>query len=79
MYAAMNGCHYETVLCRDGVARRVQHAAAERTHLSLSQKFTAYGKELERVEVFKYLGHVLAYNNNNAQAVRGNLKKARAV
>jgi hypothetical protein len=31
------------------------------------------------VEVFKYLGRLLAYNNNDAQAVRGNLKKARAV
>jgi hypothetical protein len=78
-YAAMNGYHYKTALCRDGVARRVQHAAAERTHLSLSQTFTAYGKELERVEVFKYLGRLLAYNNNDAQAVRGNLKKVRFI
>jgi hypothetical protein len=79
MYTAMNGRHYETALCRDGVARRVQHAVAERAHLSLSQMFTAYGKELEKVEVFKYLGCSLAYNDNNAQAVRGNLKKARAI
>jgi hypothetical protein len=34
---------------------------------------------LERVEVFKYLGRLLAYDNNDAQAVRGNLKKARGV
>jgi hypothetical protein len=60
-YTAMNGCHYETALCRDGVAMRVQHAAAERVHLSLSQTFTTHGKELERVEVFKYLGCLLAY------------------
>ncbi len=51
----MNGRHYETALCKDGVARRVKHAAAELAHLSLSQTFTTYGKELERVEVFKYL------------------------
>jgi hypothetical protein len=38
-----------------------------------------YGKGLERVEVFKYLGCLLAYNNNNSQAVRGNLKKARGI
>jgi hypothetical protein len=31
------------------------------------------------VEVFKYLGRLLAYDNNDAQAVRGNLKKVRAV
>ncbi len=29
------------------------------------------------MEVFKYLGRLLAYNNNDARAVRGNLKKAR--
>jgi hypothetical protein len=55
-YAAMNGRHYETALCREGIARRVQHAAAKRTHLSLNQTFTAYGERLERVEIFKYLG-----------------------
>ncbi len=31
------------------------------------------------MEVFKYLGRLLAYDNNNARAVRGNLKKARAI
>jgi len=41
--------------------------------------FTAYGAELERVEVFKYLGRLLTYDNNDAQAVKGNLKKARGV
>jgi hypothetical protein len=71
----MNGRHYETALCKDGVARKVQHAAAEHAHLALSQTFTAYGEELERVEVFKYLGRLVVYDNNDTQAVRGNLKK----
>ncbi len=31
------------------------------------------------MEVFKYLGRLLAYNDNDAQAVRGNLKKAGGV
>ncbi len=31
------------------------------------------------MEVFKYLGRLLAYNNNDSQAVRGNLKKARGI
>jgi hypothetical protein len=48
-------------------------------HLALRQTFTAYGKELERVEVFKYLGRLLAYNDNDTQAVRNNLKKAQSV
>ena len=79
LYAAMNGRHYETAMCRDGVARKAQHAAAERAHLALQQTFTAYDGELERVEVFKYLGRLLAYNDNDSRAVRGNIKKARGV
>jgi hypothetical protein len=78
-YTALNGRHYKTALCLDGVARREQYAAAKRVHLSLSQTFTAYGESLERVEVFKYLGGLLAYDNNDAQAVRGNLKKVRGI
>jgi hypothetical protein len=66
-------------MCKDGVARKVQYAVAERAHKALQQTFTAYGAELESVEVFKYLGRLLAYNNNDARAVRGNLKKARGV
>ncbi len=29
------------------------------------------------MEVFKYLGRLLAYNDNNSQAMRANLAKAR--
>jgi hypothetical protein len=31
------------------------------------------------VEVLKYLGRLLAYNDNDARAVRWNLKKARGI
>ncbi len=31
------------------------------------------------MEVFKYLGRLLAYNDNDAQTVRGNLKKAHGI
>jgi hypothetical protein len=66
LYAAMNGTHYETALCKDGVARKIQHAAAEHVHLSPQHTFTAYGEGLERVEVFKYLERLLAYDDNDA-------------
>jgi hypothetical protein len=79
LYAAKNGRHYDTATCKDGVARKVQYAVAKCVHLALQRSFTAYGDELERVEVFKYLGRLLAYNNNDARAVRGNIKKARGV
>ena len=55
----------------------MQHEAAEAAWVALARTFTAYGEDLERVEVFKYLGWLLAYNDNNSQAMRANLKKAR--
>jgi hypothetical protein len=66
-------------MCKDGVASKVQYAAAEHAHKALQQTFKAYGADLERVEVFKYLGRLLAYDNNDVQAVRENLKKVHGV
>jgi hypothetical protein len=74
---ALLGRHQHTQLCREGWDKKVQHEAAETARVALSQSFTAYGDELERVEVFKYLGWLLAYDDNNTQAMQGNLKKAR--
>ena len=56
--------------------KKLQHETAETARAALAHLFTAYGDELERVEVFKYLGWLLAYDDNNIQAMRGNLKKA---
>ena len=46
---------------------------------ALEVNFTAYGDVLERVEVFKYLGRLMAMDDNDIQAVRSNLRKARKV
>ena len=69
--------HRSTKNCREGTERKTQHKAAVDAARALEQSFSAYGEELERVEVFKYLGRLLAYDDNDAQAVRDNIKKAR--
>ena len=69
--------HWHTRLCREGWIRKKQHEAAEAARVALRKTFTAYGEDLERVEVFKYLGRLLAYDDNDSQAMRSNLKKAR--
>ena len=44
---------------------------------ALGVEFTAYGDELERVEVFKYLGRLISFDDTDVQAVASNLMKAR--
>jgi hypothetical protein len=68
---ALLGWHQRTQLCQEGWDKKVQHEAAETTRVALTQSFTAYGDKLERVEVFKYLGWLLACNNNDTQAMQG--------
>ena len=43
-----------------GVERRKQREAAVTLALALWQQFTVHGEALELVEVFKYLGRLLA-------------------
>jgi hypothetical protein len=74
---ALYGKHQRIRLCREGWERRKQHEAAKAARVTLARTFTAYGEDLERVEVFKYLGRLLAYDDNDTQAMRLNLKKAR--
>jgi hypothetical protein len=55
----------------------MQHEAAEAARIPLTRTFMAYREDLERVETFKYLGRLLAYNDNDSRAMQSNLKKAR--
>ena len=69
--------HRSTKACREGAERKHQHEAAVEAALALRQQFTAYGDVLDRVEAFKYLGRLLSYDDNDVQAMRANLRKAR--
>ena len=72
----LNRGHHRTELCKRGWERKRQHAAAVRSQEALERSFTAYGEELERVEVFKYMGRLIAYDDADTQAMRSNLRKA---
>ena len=60
-----------------GVEQKKQREAAVTSALALWQQFSVHGEALERVEVFKYLGRLLAQDDYDIQAIRAQLRKAR--
>ena len=73
---ALNWGHQQTMLCKGMYKMRLQHEAATHSQQALQQDFFCGGDKLERVEVFKYLGQMLAYDDNDTQAMQSNLKKS---
>ena len=73
--------HQSSKTCKTMHAAKLQREAVSDSAKALKAKFFAYGVELERVrvEVFKYLGRLIAYDDEDTQVMRGNLKKARRV
>ena len=76
---ALATTHYSSQLCKNGEVRKQQREAATASVQALEVNFTAYGDILERVEVFKYLGRLMAMDDNDIPAARHNLRKARKV
>ena len=60
-----------------GTARRHQRDMAVQSALALRQQFTVNGDVLERVELFRYLGRLLLQDDDDTQAMRSQLCKAR--
>jgi hypothetical protein len=69
--------HHHTGLCQRGWERKCQHEAAVHSQRALERTFSANGEELERVEIFKYLGQLILHDDADNQAMWSNLRKAR--
>jgi hypothetical protein len=69
-------CHRFLKECQVGVKQNQQWEAAVTLTLALHQQFSVAREFLKRVEVFKYLGHLLTQNNDNIQAIHAQLWKA---
>jgi hypothetical protein len=59
--------------------RRLQRESAITLALAFQQDFVIHGNVLEWVEVFKYLSGLLAQDDDDAQAIRQQMRKARDV
>ncbi len=69
--------HHHTEMCQRGWERKCQHEATARSQQALKHTFRANGEELGRVEVFKYLGWLISFDDADNQAMGSNLRKAR--
>jgi hypothetical protein len=71
--------HIRTKECGVRMDRRLQQESAISLALALRHEFNVNGTVLERVKVFKYLGRLLAQDDDDAQAIRQQMRKARGV
>ena len=74
---ALNGRHLGTAQCAKGAERNRRRLAKTETKDNLERSFHAYGKPMEAVLEFRYLGRLLTATYDNWPAVAGNIKKAR--
>jgi hypothetical protein len=70
--------HRYTKECQIGVERKHQREMAISLALALQQQFLVCGNVLECVEVFKYLGRLLAQDDDDIQVICAQMRKAQA-
>ena len=73
---ALNGLHLGTAQCAKGAERKRRRLAKTETRENLERAFHAYGKPMEDVSEFWYLGWLLTATYDDWPAVAGNIKKA---
>jgi hypothetical protein len=61
--------HIRMQECQTRVERKLQRESVVCSALALRHQFSVHGDLLEHIEVFKYLGCLLAQDNHNAQAI----------
>ncbi len=70
--------HWYSKECQVRVECLKQRETAVSSALALCQQLIIRGDVLERVEVYKYLGRLMAQDDDNIQAIRAQIWKARA-
>ena len=74
---ALHWAHPTSVICRHRSERKVRRLVVEDTEECKGRVFSAYGKPLTAVPLFKYLGRTSLSSDNDWQAGEQNLQRAR--
>ena len=73
---ALNGRHLGTLQCKNGAEGKRRRLAETETRENSKWAFHAYGKLMEAVSQFRYLGRLLTATDDDWPAVTGNIRKA---
>ena len=76
-WRALNGRHKSTEMCRCGADKKKRRLAEAEVLDSTEMAFEVYGKQIQSVPRFKYLGRILTEGDDDWPAVAGNLAKVR--
>ncbi len=71
--------HIHTQVCLLGAEQRTQQDLAVIAALALRKLFHVEGEVFEKVDFFRYLGRILAQDDDDMWAVRQQIKKARGI
>ena len=71
--------HIHTQVCKLGAEGQTQRDWAITAALALHKLFYVKGELLEKVDLFQYLGRILAQDDDDVQATRNQIKKARGI
>ena len=78
-WKALNGTNRRTEQCNQGAERNRQRLEAEEEREFTERAFSAYGRPLEMVTYFRYLGRVILAADNNWPEVVKKLSRSRDI
>ena len=78
-WKALDDRHTTTAQCAKGVERKRHQLTAEETREIMVRDFQAYGRPLESLKFFKYLGRIIKALDDNWPEVVGDLRKLKKI